>query len=320
MRDKSSSLLNEMNTFLRRAASDGPSDSRSFSVFWWRAKESVDGSSGGEGALSDARNESSATEISALPRGMALWNRNVNQKITQIIMEGGPGSFFYHHTPKEVAMALTHVTHGLISQISPEDLVSEQFGRGSVEEKTLRYPSYMRAVRSFNDRVKWIQAVILSNGNSSYPGRRTMNITFFIEVGIECLRLANFQTTLEITSALSAPCINLVSNNMAVVSEKARQQLHRMKSIVAQDNNYHEYRAAYKSCCIRSHVPLLPVITQDLMRIENGSRSFHQQQETHKREKFNKVYEKMRPSRSAAALHCERKACACCFPSCGQRR
>ena len=319
--DKSAGLLHQVCTFLRRAAAHGSPGQRKLAsnlLLVCNEKFAVaDGAcgdgggcgggggggggnggagstAGGAGAGGRARSPFGGTAFTTLPHRMGLPNNDMDPRVVEMIVEQGAARFFYQHTPREVAMALTYVTYDLVSRVSPQDLVSERFGGGSAEEKTARYPSYMRAVRSFNGRVRWIQAVILCEENGGYPRRRSVNITFFIDVATECLRFANFQTTLEVVSALSAPCIGLVSNNMAVVSERSRQQLANVKRVLAQDENYERYRTVYASCRLRPHVPLLPVTTQDLMRLESGSRTFHASSDRLINvRKFNKVYATM---------------------------
>ena len=193
---------------------------------------------------------------------------------TVSIVGGKTVGFFYQHEARAIAMGLTAVAYREVAQIQPRDLVAKQFGSGSLEAKRARSPSYMHAVACFNERVRWIQAVILCE-DVGFPGQRSSAIAFFIDVGCECVQLGNYQTALEVVSALSAPSIALISNNMAVVSERARQKFEGLQVLLAQENHFENYRCHYQSACVRPHVPLLPVITQDLMRLEEGSKTYH---------------------------------------------
>ena len=273
-RDGSANLLKEITAFLAFVASHGPPGQQ-------RLAETI---------LKACTPRATPSQRRFFSPKNSIILKNSKSAVLNMILQEGAAKFFYKHRPLEVAMALTYIAYNEVSQVRPFDLVRENFGSVGTEEKEASCPTYMHAVSSFNDRVRWVQAVILSE-EPTYPSHRTRNIVFFIEVATCCLNLSNFHTALVIVSALSGPSICLVSNNMTLLSENLRQQLEDVKLVLSPSKNYEEYRARYARRRLRPHVPLLPVITQDIVRIENGNKNFNSgNKRLVNMRKFNKIY------------------------------
>ena len=187
-----------------------------------------------------------------------------------------PSGYLYRHTSHEVAMSLTFIGYDEISNVHPRDLSGKKFGIGTLATKTINSPTVMYVIQRFNTRVRWVCSVLLWKQIGT-PGDRAATISFWIDVATECLSLHNFHTALIIMTALQSPCINVVTNNMSVVSERSKGKFEDMKMLMSHENNYERYRRICSECDGRPHVPAFPVITQDLMRLEDGTKSYHEE-------------------------------------------
>ena len=187
-------------------------------------------------------------------------------------------------------MNLTAIAHAEISCIRPRDLTNKKFSKGTKYEKQKNSPSVFYVIDSFNDRVRWVSAVLLFNDVGT-PGDRAATISYWIDVAFECVHLCNYQTALVIMSAFSSPCMNIVSNGMSVVAEKQRIKFEDMKYLMSSENRYQAYRRVFSKADGKPHVPAFPVVTQDLIRLEDGSKTFHAENKLLIHiSKFNDIY------------------------------
>lgn len=185
------------------------------------------------------------------------------------------GTTFYRHTAKQVAQTLTLEAHERLLAVSSLDLCGKAFARGTMEQKESASPTVMANIKAFNERVRWVCAVLLC-GEKGCPAQRSPSgVSFFINVATECIHLKNFQSALEIITALSTPAIQLLTNQLVGLSDNARAQYDKLKRLLSHQNNYEQYRYALEPCTSAPHVPALPVVTKDLIKLEDGCKSFH---------------------------------------------
>ena len=185
-----------------------------------------------------------------------------------------PSQYLYRFTPKEIAMNLTVMAYHEITQVNARDLINKKFNRGTKKVKKLNSPSVFYVIDSFNDRVRWVCAVLLFNEIGT-PGDRAATISFWVDVAYECVTLYNYQTALVIMSAFSSPCMSIVSNNMNILSEKQKIKYDNMKLLMSAENKYLAYRHHLMNSNGKPHIIAFPVLTQDLIRVEDGNKTYH---------------------------------------------
>ena len=253
---------------------------------------------------SNHSNESdrSSSNISMDNHGDEKHHHHEQDDATTIVVQGlqpseeavkSPSGFLYRHTSQEVAMGLTSIAYGDMSQVRPRDLTGKKFSRGTMVEKKMNSPTVMYCIQRFNERVRWVCSVLLWKEIGT-PGDRATTISFWIDVAVDCMSLHNFHTTLVIVTALMSPCMHVVTNGMSVVSERSRAKFEDMKAVMSHENNYERYRRVCAECDGRAHVPAFPVLTQDLIRLEDGTKSRHPNNSMLITvSKFNKIHEKI---------------------------
>ena len=92
--------------------------------------------------------------------------------------------------------------------------------------KEAEAPNICAAVDHFNHVTDWIKTLILSEADVK---KRARVVERFIEVGMECLKLQNFDSMLAITSSLQSPPVDRLKKTWALLSEQHTQDADALK-------------------------------------------------------------------------------------------
>ena len=226
------------------------------------------------------------------PSIVAAFYRNMHVQVSKEAAEN-PNLYLYQHTPKEIAMNLTIMAFHEITNIPGRDLTGQKFNKGTKLDKKTNSPSVYYVIQHFNDRVRWVCAVLLFN-EAGTPGERAATISFWVDVADECVALRNYQTALVIMSAFASPCMNIVSNGMSVIGAVQKMKYDNMKHLMSNEHKYQAYRRQWKEADGKPHVPAFPVLTQDLIRLEEGSKTYHVENNgLISISKFNNIFKKI---------------------------
>jgi len=137
-----------------------------------------------------------------------------------------PDLFDFH--PIEIARQMTLIDSVMLKKIK----LKEYFGQGWMKHKS---PNIEILIARFNKMSCWVSSLIVLSDSKEL---RTMIITQFALIALECLQLNNFMGVLAIISGLtSAPISRLVQTWLDIDSATIKH-LEKLKEIVSPANKF----------------------------------------------------------------------------------
>lgn len=172
--------------------------------------------------------------------------------------------FLLDLSPVELARQLTICEHELFRKIT----VRECLGKAWTKSTASIYSKNVVNVIGFqNQLTRWISNAILQEDQAPL---RCLTLSFFIELGRQCLLLNNFSTMWGVVSALNTTCIFRLRKTWALLSAQQRKKFEALNKLTDASRNYHLYREKLTDV-IPPCVPFFGLYAKDLTFIEDGN-------------------------------------------------
>lgn len=98
-------------------------------------------------------------------------------------------------------------------------------------------------------------------------------ISLFIDVADNCYQMNNFNTTFEIITGISAPCIRQLTTTWGLVSAAAHEKYQCLQQACSTDENYRSYRQAFALAESQPRLPCWFILMKDLFTYEEAMKS-----------------------------------------------
>lgn len=170
------------------------------------------------------------------------------------------------HT-EEIARQLTLIDFVLLRRITPLELVNQRWTRSA---KTKNAKNVLALIERFNHVSQWIATEICTEESQKL---RITKIKRFIDIGMKCLELKNFNGVMQIVTGLSSSAVIRLKSTWANISLKRKDHFAAMEKLMDMHSNYKAYRellSATPSPCI----PFLGLFLTDLTFIDDGNPNF----------------------------------------------
>ena len=167
-------------------------------------------------------------------------------------------------SPVELARQLTIREHELLRKITARECMGKAWTKSSA---AIYAKNVVNVIGLQNKLTSWVSNSILEEEHAPL---RCLTLSFFIELGNQCLILNNFSTMWGIVSALNTTCIFRLRKTWALLSAQQRKKFEDMNKITDASRNYHWYRQKLADV-LPPCVPFFGIYAKDLTFIEDGN-------------------------------------------------
>jgi len=168
--------------------------------------------------------------------------------------------------PVEMARQLTLIESDMFKSITPLELANSAWKKKNKAELS---PSVVRMIEWFNKMTAWIATEIVMTPN---PKERALVLGRFIQVAEHCRSINNFNSTMEILSALNLVCVKRLYKTWKQLTKKEAEKFSELEDCLLPKANYQKYRhAVADASASKPPMPVLPyigIMLQDLLMIE----------------------------------------------------
>jgi len=167
------------------------------------------------------------------------------------------------HTPLTIAKQLTKYEWTFFRELKQIEFLDLRWNK---EGKS---PALNRLFSHFSDTCQWVQGEILLATTKN----QVSLLKKFIKIGQECLQLNNFNSTMEILSALNSHNVRRLSHIWQKLPSKLFSQYEKMDQLMSPCHNFSKYRERLHT----AKPPVLPymgIYTRDLTYIYTGNKKF----------------------------------------------
>jgi hypothetical protein len=181
---------------------------------------------------------------------------------------GGPSPSILDFDPLELARQFTIKESAIFCSILPEELLATEWTK-----KSGSLAVNVRAMSTLStDLANLVADCILQ---LEEPKKRAVIIKQWVKIGNKCLELNNYDSVMAIICSLNSSTISRLKKTWEIVSQKTKDKLDHLKSIVDVSRNYAVLRQR-----LQNHVPpCLPFVgtyLTDLTFIDHGNQATRQ--------------------------------------------
>lgn len=165
----------------------------------------------------------------------------------------------------EIARQLMLIENIYLRNILTEELLSGKWRKKNKEQLA---PNILAYINWFNRITTWIISEIVTGLTLK---RRTKLIEKFIEIGDHSLSINNFNTLMEVASALNQGPIYRLKQSWSTISDKHKEMWDRINDIMSPECNYSNLRKRIKEWSTEetnNRLPYLGLFLQDLLAYE----------------------------------------------------
>mmetsp|Transcript_15871 Transcript_15871/g.47673 ORF Transcript_15871/g.47673 Transcript_15871/m.47673 type:complete len:1703 (-) Transcript_15871:102-5210(-) len=170
----------------------------------------------------------------------------------------------------EIAEALTLIEFEVFKNITPDEFLQKNFTKSETS------PLLHTCIRRFNQVSLWVTTCILSEED---PKERASLMTKFIDVAEHMREINNFSGIVQITSGLNNSPISRLKNSWKLVSDRKWETLRSLNTLMSPDQNQAQYRRVFGESSLPA-IPFQAVLLRDLTFIEDGNRTFVDEEDT----------------------------------------
>ena len=163
----------------------------------------------------------------------------------------------YRFSPQDVAQQMMLVDGSLFLQITLHEFFQ---GTWTKEKDPSQAPHIVDLTERFNRVSYWIASEILSTPT---PERRLHIISFFISVAEHCLELRNFNSAMQICSALTMNSVQRLKPLWSALSPVCRESFENISETFSGAENFKKYRQLLRSS-MAPVLPFLGIFLQDI--------------------------------------------------------
>lgn len=172
---------------------------------------------------------------------------------------------------EEIAKQLTMIQWIYFSDLDSSELIGANTSSiPKLDEKKIRSPTLTNMTERFDKVSFWVASQILT---CKTPQRQAQMIDRFVKILQHLIRMNNFETSMQIVSALDMHSVRRLKKTWKKVSNSSNETLSQMEKLLSPKNNYIEYRNYVKSK-VRKGSPCLPwlaIVLKDLTYIAEGN-------------------------------------------------
>ncbi|OLY83345.1 Ras guanine nucleotide exchange factor I [Smittium mucronatum] len=151
--------------------------------------------------------------------------------------------------PEDVASQLTILQSECYCNISPIELIRNEFSKKEGSKAI-----HVKQMSTWSNQIsRWVAALILYEKS---PEKRSRVIKYFLELGLECLHIKNYDAVMAIQSALNSSAILRLKKTWEILPRKSESIIKKLQIATDPSRNYAQYRAVLK----KSSPPLLPFL------------------------------------------------------------
>ena len=165
---------------------------------------------------------------------------------------------------EQFAQQLTLYEYELFKAIEAKELLGNAWTK---KDKEIRSPNLCILVDHFNAVTNWVISSILNESNVK---SRAQIVKKFISIGVELLRLNNYNGVFELFSGLNATPIGRLKLTWAEVGKFAGE-MKKLSEVTVPMKSYQAYRAEIKAHHNFPCIPFFGVYLQDLTFIHEGN-------------------------------------------------
>eukprot|EP01107_Rhizomastix_libera_P005951 TRINITY_DN20053_c0_g1_i1.p1 TRINITY_DN20053_c0_g1~~TRINITY_DN20053_c0_g1_i1.p1 ORF type:complete len:813 (-),score=206.78 TRINITY_DN20053_c0_g1_i1:20-2458(-) len=177
----------------------------------------------------------------------------------KILQPTGPVDYILDVSPPEMARQLSLLEFEIFEKIEPK----ECFGLAwSKKDGATRSPNITQFINNFNKIGQYVTVTILKEDS---PKKRRKLVEHYLKIAEECFRLNNFNSTMEIISALGSSPISRLKKTW---NDKLEQHLHTFASLM--ERNF----SGLRELTLKAPMPVLPYMgtfLKDLTFIDEGN-------------------------------------------------
>jgi hypothetical protein len=170
----------------------------------------------------------------------------------------------FDHT--EIANQLTLIDSGVFCNVTPEELIDENFTKKKRHLNLAPRVTQMTAIS--NELSAYVGDSILS-GDMPAKARRNL-LKHWIRIADRCFELKNFNSLLSIVSALQSVNIMRLKRIWDLLSPKYHVMFQNLKKVLMPDKNFAFYRSKLKNISAPC-IPYLGLYLSDLIFIDEGN-------------------------------------------------
>jgi hypothetical protein len=167
----------------------------------------------------------------------------------------------------DVATQLTWVEHMLYSRIKPYELLQQKWTK---KNRTELAPNICYVITRFNQMTIWVTKEILTPDNIK---QRCAIIQRMLDICKICLKLNNYVTVFQITSALISTPVQRLRKTWDLLPPNAMEQMNEFKRLCSVDGVSRIYREKQRGIPAPS-VPYMGPYLNQLITIEVGMHTF----------------------------------------------
>jgi son of sevenless len=237
---------------------------------------------------------------------LSVVSANLAQEVSQQWLKLAPKPILpdmYHRNcfdfidlhPVEVARQLTILEFQLFAAIEGKELLNQCW---NAEDKEIQAPNVTLTISRFNQMSGWITTLMVKVKEMK---PRVSLLKRFVDIAHECLKLNNFNSVVEIVSALGTTAVRRLTDTWDQLDPETKQTFQELKDLFETRKNWEHYRNRLASCtppCI----PYLGLYLTDLVMVDE----VHKKSVTHPDSPETSLYNIERLVR-ISALHQEVK-------------
>jgi len=182
---------------------------------------------------------------------------------------------FANFDPLEIARQMTILEYMRYRQVQPRECLNQQWNLRDKEKARELAPHITEIIQAFNTSSKWVAWEIL---NQEKLKDRVYVVKKFIRI-LECLlEMNNFHGIMEILAGLRLSPVHRLKATWGKIESSKVKVMEDISTLMHTEGSYKAYRSVLNTCqppC----VPYLGVFLQDLTFIEDGNRTFKDDQE-----------------------------------------
>jgi hypothetical protein len=171
------------------------------------------------------------------------------------------------YEPAVIAHHMCLLEERLIKEISLREFLHLAWSKESAQHRARKLT---QIIKRFNAVSFWVATAILTCSHSSK--KRAKILSLFIQVADACLNLNNFQSAMQIYSALNFTPIEKLEKEWASLNKKVVQMHERLKNLFDPSANFKNYRETVATAEPPS-IPVLSLILSDLTMVEESNTS-----------------------------------------------
>eukprot|EP00026_Physarum_polycephalum_P004864 Phypoly_transcript_04888.p1 GENE.Phypoly_transcript_04888~~Phypoly_transcript_04888.p1 ORF type:complete len:490 (+),score=76.11 Phypoly_transcript_04888:570-2039(+) len=169
--------------------------------------------------------------------------------------------------PEEIARQLTLIDNDLLRRVTPLELVNQRWTKSGKEKNA---PNVLAVIERFNQVAQWAATEICTEESVKI---RVKKIKRFIDIGLKCLELRNFNGVMQIVTGLNSSAVTRLKTTWANVPAKRRESFAVLEKLMDMYGNYKTYRELLISAS-PPFIPFLGLFLSDLTFIDDGNPSF----------------------------------------------